>query len=92
MKSIPFVATATAAQTLPEKAVEVTSLLVVNLTVAPATFTTYTVSSAAPAGSVAQFTGTPAAPSTTVTFPAALVATDLVIPIYQAVGSIPSNY
>lgn len=92
MKCIPFQAAASVTQTLPENAVEVTSLLVVNLTAAPATFTTYTVSSAAAAGTVAQFTGTPAAPSKTVTVATALVATDMVYPIYQEVGSLPSNY
>lgn len=92
MKQVSFVATATAAQTLPESAVEVESILVVALAAAPAVFTAYTVSSAAAAGTVAQFTGTPAAPSATVTFAAALVATDLVVVNYKEVGSIPSNY
>ena len=92
MKQVSFVATASAAQTLPENAVEVESILVVAMAAAPAVFSAYTVSSAAPAGSVAQFAGTPAAPSATVTFPAALVATDLVIVNYKEVGSLPSNF
>lgn len=90
-KLVTFQAAAAAAQTLPENAVYIASILVGEFAVAPAVFQDYTVGTAAPAGTVAQFTGTPAAPSNTITFAAALAATDTVTVSYVPEGGLPSN-
>lgn len=80
------------AQTLPHEAAAVTSVIGLAGAATSIAAETYTVQAAAPtaAGQV-QFTGTPAAPSKTLTFDAALTANGLLIVSYVPVGAIPSN-
>lgn len=81
-------ATASATQTLPKQAVKVDKVFLVTGGATWAAPTKYTVVTGTPSAGQVQFTGTPQAPSATLTFPAALTAGDLLFVEYVPVGSI----
>ncbi len=90
-RTVPVVTTATAAQTLPENAVQVLSVVGLDGAATAIAATAYTVQSTAPASATeVQFTGTADTPSNTLTFDAALTAAGLLVVTYVAEGAIPA--
>jgi len=85
-----FNAAASATQTLPELAVAVLNVQVITGVATPAldSDANYAVVTGTPTGSQAQFTGTVAAPSATLTFPSALVVLDALVVQYVPVGAL----
>ena len=89
VKTAQIRATNTTGQTLPEPAARVLAVNVLDPAAAnPNTLINYPVVSAAPAAGQVQFTGRPEAPSSTLTFNAALTANSLVLVDYVPVGQI----
>ena len=90
-RTVTVVTTATAAQTLPEPAIAVTNIVGLAGAATSISGTAYTVQTAAPASATeVQFTGTPQAPSTTLTFDAALTAAGVLFVTYVPVSAIPA--
>lgn len=82
---------ATAAQTLAEPAVLVLEVATLDPAAAnPNILTNYTIVTGAPAAGQVQFTGTPSAPSNTITFSAALTAGQQVLVRYVPAGALPA--
>ena len=91
-KTALIVTTATATQTLPEDAVQVVSAVGLDGAATSIAATAYTpVTSGTPTSSEVLFSGTPATPSATLTFEAALTAAGLLLVNYVPKGAIPSN-
>jgi hypothetical protein len=85
--------TATAAQTLPFQAVAIVGAYFLNgnaVAGSPPVGAGLTPVTVAPGATTIQFTGTPSAPSATVTLSAAAVAGELLIIEYVPVGAIPA--
>lgn len=90
-RTVPVVTTATVGQTLPEPAVAVLNIVGLAGAATSIAATEYTVQTAAPASATeVQFTGTPQAPSTALTFDAALTAAGLLVVTYVPVSAIPA--
>ena len=88
-KTVHFNAAASVTQTLPELAVAVLNVQVITGTTTPSVTSdaNYAVVTGTPSGAQAQFTGTVAAPSDTLTFPSpALIVEDALIVQYVPVG------
>lgn len=81
-------AAASATQTLPEPAIMVSRVTLITGSATWAAPTKYTVVTGTPAAEQVQFTGTPQAPSSTLTFSAALTAGDLLLVEYVRAGAI----
>ena len=88
VSEITINATATTAQTLPHSLVAAQVLGVIQ--VVSGTPTTLTVVSGTPAAGDVQFTGTPTAPSGTLTLEAAAAADTILIVQYVAPGDVPA--
>lgn len=79
-------------QTLPEPAAQVISVVGLAGAATAISATAYSVQSGAPASaSEVQFTGTANAPSTQLTFDAALTASGLLLVTYVPVGGMPAS-
>lgn len=87
-KTVVIYAAGSATQTLPSPAVRVNRVTQITGGATWAAPTKYTVVSGTPASGQVQFTGTPQAPSNTLTFPAALTAGDLLIVEYVPAGAV----
>lgn len=87
-KTVVIYAAGSATQSLPAPAVQVTRVTQITGGATWAAPTKYTVVSGAPAAGQVQFTGTPQAPSNTLTFSAALTAGDLLIVEYVPAGAV----
>ena len=87
-KTVHFNAAASVTQTLPEKAVAVLNVQVITGTTTPSlnSDANYAVVTGTPSTSQAQFTGTVAAPSDTLTFESALIVESALVVQYVPVG------
>ena len=84
---------ASATQTLTYPAIRVNNVSGVAGGSTSFSATPYTVKTAAPASATeVQFTGTPVAPATTLTFDAALTASGLLLVDYDEPGTLPAQY
>jgi len=81
-------AAASATQTLPGQAVMVSRVTLITGSATWATPTKYTVVTGTPSAGQVQFTGTPQSPSSTLTFPSALTAGDLLLVEYVPAGAL----
>ncbi len=90
-KTIVLYATASATQTLPQSAAAVSKVTQVTGGGTWAAPTKYTVVTGTPSAGQVQFTGTPQSPSSTLTFPAALTAGDLLFVEFTPVGAIGAS-
>lgn len=88
LKTIAINTAASATQSLPEPSIGVKSVIGLAGGATSIAAETYTVVSGAPAAGQVQFTGTPSAPSSTLTFDAALAANGLLIVSYLGVGDL----
>jgi hypothetical protein len=90
-RTVPIVTAATVTQNLPEQAAEVLSVVGLAGAATSIAATQYTVVATTPGAGQVEFTGTPEAPSATLTFNAALTAAGLLIVTYRPVGAIQAD-
>lgn len=90
-KSVSFAAAASAGQSLPDEAMILTQCTLITAPgTAYATVADQAIVTGAPAAGQVQFTGTGNSPSSSLTFHAALVATDELLVQYVPVGALPA--